>query len=1238
MSDHQIRVHTKISGQTRRWLMLLLIAALLLPAGGIGGAPEIVAAAEITEIAEAAGATAAIKATEPTEATKLTEATNAVESGSAGGIKLNPIEELEDRPDFIRGADISMLREIEKQSGVYYDASGAERDLLEILQENGVNWIRLRAWVDPVDEQGQPLGGGNNDTETTVSLAKRAKALGLKVLLDFHYSDFWTDPGEQEKPKAWHDLSGDELAEALHDYTKDVLQAMAAEDASPDMVQIGNETNGGMVWPNGKTWQQTAGEEIGGYDGWASLIHAGTQAVRTYAPEARIVLHLANGGNNNLYRTVFGQLQAREVDFDIIGLSYYSYWHGTLEQLRSNMDDISARFGKDVMVVETAYAYTFDNGDGHGNIFGPNEENVGGYKASLQGQASSFRDVMEAVAKVPGERGLGAFYWEPAWTPVDGAGWKTGEGNAWDNQAMFDHDGKALPSLQAFDPASELYVESEQPAVVVLVRPSVLQVTVGETPTLPGTVKVEYSNDRIESRNVAWQPVPQDKLQYPGTFTVVGDIAGVALKATATITVQGAANYIANAGFESGSFSGWTVSGDTAAASVEQSAAPAGNAYNGEYSLHYWLDAPFAFAAKQTLSELPAGTYTLSARAHGGGGENKLQLYALCGDLRVEADIVNTGWQAWKQPTIQNISVAEGGSCELGVEVEGINGSWGNIDEVMFYRDASEITLQAPSAAAPGAAFAAELGVAGLASKAYSQDVTVAYDGNRFRFLGAEQGHYASALVRAEEIGDGLIRIISSHPQGLSAPGSTVILLFEARADASPGDGNIAVEEASLGTMPGGAVIRPTLLDSVQVKVARPAPPTTPTLPSTDGQSGEEPSVIRHEDGTASTTLPSAAVHIGGEASAELTAELLRKLVERAEGDQRGARVSIELTPAQGASGYALTLPASVLGGGKDVRQLELITPLGKLMLPAGMLEGMDIEKATIHIVAKDATELGANDADKAAIGQRPVLDLFVTSDGERLVWSNADRPVTVTIPYTESEAAPAGHYIVVWHIGADGTRSAVPNGRYDAAKGEVVFKTTHFSHYAIAGYRTTFSDIAGLPWAVDAIERLGASGVLKGTGQKQFSPDSEVKRADFAVMLGRALGLSAQAGTVFDDVTAGSYYAASVQAAAKLGIIKGDGNGKFRPHGSITRQEIVLMTVRALESTGTKLRQDTLESYDDAADVADYAKTDMGKAIAAGIVTGNNGRLLPAGIATRAEAAVLIDRMLKVLDQGEDE
>ncbi|MFZ2988634.1 glycoside hydrolase family 53 protein, partial [Ideonella sp.] len=305
-----------------------------------------------------------------------------------------------------------------------------------------------------VSRHGEPVGGGNNDLATTVRLAQRARAQGLKVLLDIHYSDFWTDPATQEKPAAWARLKGAALEQAVHDYTVQVLKALHAAGASPDMIQIGNEINGGLLWPDGKTWQATRGELIGGNAGMVGLLRQGIAAVRATdglrGARLPVVLHLAEGGDNALFRRMFDLFTAERLDFDVIGLSYYPYFHGPLSGLRSNLADLAKRYGKPMAVVETAYGYTLDDGDNGPNVLNAERVQKAGYPASPQGQAQLLRDVIAAVAEVPDGLGLGVFYWEPAWIPVSGAGWRTGDGNGWDNQAMFDFSGRALPSMQVW--------------------------------------------------------------------------------------------------------------------------------------------------------------------------------------------------------------------------------------------------------------------------------------------------------------------------------------------------------------------------------------------------------------------------------------------------------------------------------------------------------------------------------------------------------------------------------------------------------------------------------------------------------------------------------------------------------------------------------------------------------------------------------------------------------------------
>src|SRR5690625_6731 len=360
--------------------------------------------------------------------------------------------------DFIIGGDISMLEEVEDLGGEFYE-DDIQKDALEILSSNGMNYVRLRLWVDPYDDQGNPYGGGTNDLDTTINLAKRAKANGMEVLLDIHYSDFWADPGTQTKPKAWQNLNYSQLKDQVYNYSRDVITTMKSEGVMPKMVQVGNEITSGILWDDG-----SVGDGNDNFVELAELLSMGIDGINdalSPSENIEIVLHLDHGGDNDLYRWWFDAIVAEEVDFDIIGLSYYPFWHGTMGELQYNMNDVSKRYDKDVMIVETAYAFTLEDGDGLGNSFFKEEEKVGGYPASTQGQMDFIRDLREIVEDIPNNRGRGIHWWEPTWLPVEGANWGTEAGklynndtgllsNPWDNQTLFDFDGNALESLSQF--------------------------------------------------------------------------------------------------------------------------------------------------------------------------------------------------------------------------------------------------------------------------------------------------------------------------------------------------------------------------------------------------------------------------------------------------------------------------------------------------------------------------------------------------------------------------------------------------------------------------------------------------------------------------------------------------------------------------------------------------------------------------------------------------------------------
>jgi len=362
--------------------------------------------------------------------------------------------------DFVKGADISTLPELEKQGAKFYNANNQLQDPIAILKANGINTIRLRLWVAPYDPSGKAYGGGTNDLNTTLALAKRAKAAGMQLLLDFHYSDFWTDPGKQYKPKAWEKLTFPQLETRIHDYTRDTIARFKAEGVLPEIVQIGNELNGGMLWPEGKSWGQGGGE----FDRLAGLLNAAIDGLKEnlhHGEQVKIMLHLAEGTRNDTFRWWFDEIDKRHVPYDVIGLSMYTYWNGPISALKANMDDISQRYQKDVMVVEAAYGYTLENCDSAENSFQAKEEKDGGYPATVAGQAAYLHDLMSAVLAVPNHRGKGVVYWEPAWIPASGNTWATPEGmkyihdewkqgNARENQALFDCKGKVLPSIQVF--------------------------------------------------------------------------------------------------------------------------------------------------------------------------------------------------------------------------------------------------------------------------------------------------------------------------------------------------------------------------------------------------------------------------------------------------------------------------------------------------------------------------------------------------------------------------------------------------------------------------------------------------------------------------------------------------------------------------------------------------------------------------------------------------------------------
>lgn len=336
----------------------------------------------------------------------------------------------------VLGHDLSTLQQLESVGRTFSDR-GRVRPVEEIVARHGATYVRERLWVNPP----APF----NDLPHVLAMAKRIKRAGLKFLLDFHYSDFWADPGKQFTPQSWQGQDLPTLANTVYNYTRDVLQQLARQGTPADIVQTGNEITAGMLWPLGQIY-------VGGNQFWpefTTLLKAAVAGVRASHGHSEVMIHIDRGGDNGGSQYFFDHILAQGVDFDIIGLSYYPFWHGPLSALQANLNDLAPRYNKDIVLAETAYPWTFADGDGYPNSITAQTPLGTDYPATPEGQLGFMQNLLSILGQVPNRRGRGVVYWEPAWTP--GVGWEPGAGNAWDNMTLFDFNGQALSSIRCFE-------------------------------------------------------------------------------------------------------------------------------------------------------------------------------------------------------------------------------------------------------------------------------------------------------------------------------------------------------------------------------------------------------------------------------------------------------------------------------------------------------------------------------------------------------------------------------------------------------------------------------------------------------------------------------------------------------------------------------------------------------------------------------------------------------------------
>lgn len=607
-------------------------------------------------------------------------------------IFVEPIPNMPD--DFIKGMDISSLI-AEEESGVkYYDENGEEQDLLKILADNGINYIRVRVWNNPYDAEGNGYGGGNCDVEKAAEIGSRAADYGMKLLVDFHYSDFWADPNKQFTPVEWRRISVEEKAQLLYDFTVSSLEEIMDEGADVGMVQIGNEINNGM-----------SGEyEIPNI---MTLLTSASEAVRSVDPDIKIAVHYTEIDAREDTLQKAATLEQYGVDYDVFGVSYYPYWHGTMDNMEDVLSTIKSTYGKDTCVLETSYMFTGEDGDMFGNSLS-GEDVIDGYPATVQGQASCIRDIM---AHAVSAGSLGVFYWEGAWIPVGnsyesnysiweehGSGWASSYSTAydsqdagkyfggcsWDNQAFFDFEGHVLPSLGVFK-----YVNygATAPLEVMAYGDVYVEVQIGEPLIMPETVPAYYNDPKVtDGVPVTWDEIDIDT-NVAGSY----EVSGVTEDGTAIIATVKVANinYIVNPGFEDVDMTMWDVN-DMGDGNSTDRQTKAGDAYDGENSFHFWSTSDISFTVSQTFTDLPAGSYAATCQIQGGDVGDNAQIYIFIevnGNEITSSPVELAGWVNWQTALVNGVQIEEGDTVTVGVHVEAAAEGWGTIDAVEFYSE-----------------------------------------------------------------------------------------------------------------------------------------------------------------------------------------------------------------------------------------------------------------------------------------------------------------------------------------------------------------------------------------------------------------------------------------------------------------------------------------------------------------------------------------------------------------------
>ncbi|TYP78097.1 glycosyl hydrolase 53 family protein [Paenibacillus methanolicus] len=1175
------------------------------------------------------------------------------------------------RDDFVRGVDISTLTAIEDNGGRYFDENGTERDLLDILKDRGVNYVRLRQWNNPTKSDGY------NDLDDVVRMAARVKAKGMKLLVDFHYSDDWAHPGQQVRPAAWKDYNFDQLKQAVYDYTFETLTELKKVNALPDMVQIGNEINSGVL--TGLGGSVNFNEQV-------QLLNSGSEAVRKFETDGnkiQIMIHLAEGGQNGTFRNFFDGISGMtagvtgKVDYDVIGLSYYPFWHGTLEAVQSNMDDISKRYDKDVIIAETSYPFSYKDGDAHGNIIDSDAKLVGGaiWPATVQGQYDAMKKMMELLASVPDDKGAGFFYWEPAWIPAN-VGWIASEGDAWENQSMFDYDsypenggyaykGYALNSLDVYKVGMAQSPANRMELARVIAKAKALKAedfTTASWPTLAPAIAAAEAVHAKANAATGLTQLEADSAAAALTSAIDSLDVILAVKTTLAAAIDEA---------EALNEADWTAQTWSVLSSALETAKKV-----------------FA-SVKSTQTDVNEATATLNAAIDQLSNVDKTALNALLANISKlsGSDYVGSTWQSLQTALTSAIAVqakADATQAEVDAALSALEAAKTALLPLVDLTEAEGVVATSSSSAGSGGGqdnspegaidvnpntswgtdqgvgswWSVDLGKPALVKKVAMNlwsgmkkfKIEVSQDGETYTVAADTTNDVidqssvvlpANTMARYIKVtvtnGGDWVGFMDFSATGLFLTNKTALEAEIAKADALLQSAYTSDSWAKLATALQAAKSIATSQEVVQDQVDGAAAKLKTAMASLVAGQTSSGSVPVSVPAAPSVTVDGSHVKVTatgkpdaeGKVSVELGANNLPKA---AEGDNKRIAIAIEL-PA-GAKGAEVSLPADWMANltQKEVKAVEVAIGDVRVSLAPSLLEaapsltGKPVELS----VAQVNTETLTAEA-RSLVGDRPVYDFHLSVDGKKLEWKGSK--IEVGMPYTLKTGERADQ-LAVYYVNEQGGVEAVRQVRYDEATSTLYFLPEHFSRYAAAYADLTFKDTAAHPWAQTAIAALAAKGIVQGVSAEAFQPSGQVTRAAFLHMLVQAMGSSAVGQpSKFSDVKDGQWYTASIAASEALGIAKGKPNGTFGVNDAITREEMAVLLHRAIQASGAKPAAGTATSFTDEANISSFAREAVTAVQALGLMNGTTGgKFTPQATATRAEAAVVIHRLMGML------